>query len=98
MASTARGNGPAASALRVKVPDLTQIAARAGGVFPRARVRNIIEGTESPVAHGTRTMPVWGPVFHEIDNDQDLGNVRIDNLARYLQSMQAPPPAAKPPK
>lgn len=83
-----KGQGPAASALRSKVPDLTQITRRAGGEFPRVRIRNIIEGTESPVAHGSREMPVWGPVFHQIDSDQDLGNVRVDNLATYIQSIQ----------
>jgi len=83
-----KGNGPAAPALRVKVPDLTQITRRAHGQFPRARLREIIEGTESPEAHGSREMPVWGPVFHQIDADQDLGNVRVENLVEYLQSIQ----------
>jgi len=83
-----RGHGPAAYALRSKVPDLTLITRRAGGEFPRDRIRKIIEGEESPVAHGSRQMPVWGPVFHQIDADQDLGNVRVDNLVSYLQSLQ----------
>lgn len=83
-----KGNGPAAAALKPKVPDLTQITSRSHGQFPRARIRNIIEGTESPVAHGSREMPVWGPVFHQIDADQDLGNVRVDNLASYIESIQ----------
>lgn len=83
-----KGQGPVAPALRSKVPDLTLIMRRAAGEFPRVRIRNIIEGTESPVAHGSREMPVWGPVFHQIDADQDLGNVRVDNLATYIQSIQ----------
>jgi mono/diheme cytochrome c family protein len=83
-----KGQGPAASALSAKVPDLTQIAMRSGGEFPRVRIRNIIEGAVSPVAHGSRQMPVWGPVFHQIDADQDMGNVRVDNLASYIQSIQ----------
>ena len=83
-----KGQGPVAPALRSKVPDLTLIMRRAAGEFPRVRIRNIIEGTESPVAHGSREMPVWGPVFHQIDADQDLGDVRVDNLATYIQSIQ----------
>ena len=83
-----RGNGPAAAALKPRVPDLTRITWRSHGQFPRVRIRNIIEGTESPVAHGSREMPVWGPVFHQIDADQDLGNVRVDNLASYIESIQ----------
>jgi hypothetical protein len=38
--------------------------------------------------HGTREMPVCGPIFSQVDRDQDLGRVRIDNLARYLESLQ----------
>jgi mono/diheme cytochrome c family protein len=83
-----KGHGPAAPALRVDVPDLTEITVRSGGEFPRVRVRNIIEGKESPAPHGSREMPVWGPVFHQIDADQDLGNVRVDNLASYIESIQ----------
>ncbi len=83
-----KGNGPAAPALKTKVPDLTQIAKHSGGTFPRERVKKIIEGSENVNPHGSREMPVWGPVFHEIEADQDLGNVRVDNLLHYLESLQ----------
>jgi len=83
-----KGNGPAAPALRVKVPDLTQIKRRSHGQFPRARLRDIIEGANGPVAHGSREMPVWGPLFHQIDADQDLGNVRVENLVNFIESIQ----------
>jgi hypothetical protein len=33
-------------------------------------------------------MPVWGPIFHQIEEDQDFGNVRIANLVRYLSVIQ----------
>lgn len=82
-----KGHGPVAPALRVNLPDLTRLT-RAGGEFPTARVRKIIEGEQNPAAHGSREMPVWGPVFHQIDVDQDLGNVRIDNLTKYIESIQ----------
>ena|ERR1051326_1120692 len=81
------GNGPVAPALKVSVPNLTLLTKHAGE-FPRQRVRNILEGTESPVPHGSQKMPVWGPVFHEIDADQDLGHVRIDNVVKYVESLQ----------
>jgi len=29
-----------------------------------------------------------GPIFHEIDFDRDLGNVRVENIAKYLESIQ----------
>jgi mono/diheme cytochrome c family protein len=83
-----RGHGPAAQALKYKVPDLTEISKRGNGKFPLIRVREIIEGSETPVSHGSREMPVWGPVFHQVDADEDLGNVRTDNLAHYIESLQ----------
>ena len=83
-----RGDGPVAPALRFKLPDLTQISKRTGGKFPSARIRSVIEGNESISGHGSREMPVWGPVFHQIGADQDLGAVRTDNVTKYLESMQ----------
>ena len=78
-----------AQSLKVKVPDLTRIAVRNGGKFPLVRVERIISGEDQlPAAHGTREMPLWGPIFSEIAWDQDLGRVRIDNLARYLAELQ----------
>lgn len=85
----AKGNGPMAAWLKVQPSDLTRIAARSGGKFPLERVDRIIAGEEAlPSGHGTRSMPVWGPVFSQVTRDQDLGRVRIDNLARYLRDIQ----------
>ncbi|MEP7353294.1 MAG: cytochrome c [Acidobacteriota bacterium] len=87
----AKGKGPMAIALKVPPADLTQIAVRAGGVFPMQRVRKIISGESETLSHGGREMPLWGPIFSQIAWDQDLGRVRVDNLARYLQSIQTAP-------
>jgi hypothetical protein len=51
-------------------------------------VRSVIAGDEGRAAHGSREMPVWGPIFHQIDNDQDLGYVRLRNVTEYLKSIQ----------
>src|SRR5215471_10488675 len=48
-----KGDGPAAAALNSKVPDLTTIAQRNSGIFPEAKVRGIIAGDETMVAHGS---------------------------------------------
>jgi mono/diheme cytochrome c family protein len=86
----ARGDGPAGKALRTAPPDLTRIAERNGGMFPFVRVQRIISGEDqTPTAHGTREMPVWGPLFSEVSWDQDLGRVRIYSLAKYLEGIQA---------
>ena len=85
----AKGDGPMAMFLKTAPSDLTRISAKNGGMFPLAKVRRVISGEDAVAAgHGTRSMPVWGPIFSQVAWDQDLGRVRIDNLARYLQSLQ----------
>jgi len=85
-----KGHGPMADSLRIAPSDLTRIAARNGGTFPFLAVQKIISGEQQPPAtHGTREMPVWGPLFSEVTWDQDLGRVRIYSLATYLESIQA---------
>ena len=87
--SDAKGGGPMAKALKISPADLTRISTRNGGTFPLARISRIISGdAQVPGGHGTREMPVWGPIFSHVDSDQDLGRVRIDNLARYLRELQ----------
>jgi len=85
----AKGGGPAAPALKAKLPDLTRIRQRSGGRFPADRVEKIIAGDEIiTAAHGSREMPVWGPVFGQIAWDRDLGKVRLHNLTKYIESLQ----------
>jgi mono/diheme cytochrome c family protein len=84
-----RGHGPVSVSLKHSVPDLTLISRRSGGNFPYQRVREIIEGKESgPAAHGDREMPIWGPIFHEVESDQDWGEVRLDAITKHLESIQ----------
>ena len=85
-----RGKGPVSEALTQEVPDLTTLSRRNGGKFPNDHVRNtIIFGGDKPIAaHGSKRMPIWGPTFHEIEFDQDLGNVRLENVTRYVESIQ----------
>lgn len=85
----AKGDGPMGRDLKVAPPDLTRIAKRNGGTFPKQRVEQILSGeTEVASGHGTRQMPLWGPIFSQIAWDQDLGRVRIDNVAKYLEQIQ----------
>jgi mono/diheme cytochrome c family protein len=84
-----KGQGPVASALKHRPSDLTLISRRNGGRFPRDRVKATIAGQEQPIsAHGSREMPVWGPVFHEVERDQDWGEVRLENVTTFVQSLQ----------
>jgi len=84
-----KGDGPMSKILTAKTPDLTRISGRHGGKFPRPQIDAIISGEDTKSGHGTRDMPVWGPVFSQVSWDMDLGRVRIDNVARYLESIQA---------
>jgi len=85
-----RGNGPASKALKQEVPDLTKLSQRNGGAFPAVHVRTIVMfgGDDLLPAHGSKQMPIWGPIFHELEFDQDLGNVRLENIVKYLESIQ----------
>lgn len=85
-----QGNGPASKALKRELPDLTRLSQRNGGAFPAIHVRTIIMfGADDIIpAHGSREMPIWGPIFHEIEFDRDLGNVRLENIVKYLESIQ----------
>lgn len=87
--SDGKGGGPVAPALKTKPADLTVLAKNNGGQFPAQRVREIIAGDQpSLLTHGSREMPIWGPIFHQIEEDRDFGNVRLQNLIKYLESIQ----------
>jgi hypothetical protein len=33
-------------------------------------------------------MPIWGPVFRAMNPDESIAKLRVDNLLRYLESIQ----------
>lgn len=70
---SAKGNGPVASALKVPPADLTTLAAHNKGQFPSLRVMQAIKAGPSVPAHGSETMPVWGPIFLHGDRT-DIAN------------------------
>ena len=85
----AKGGGPLAKHLKVTPTNLTLLASRNHGTFPLQLVQKMISGeTEVPAGHGSSLMPVWGPVFSQVDGDRDLGPLRIYNLALYLKAQQ----------
>ena len=86
----AKGDGPAAEALKKRPADLTQLARKNNGEFPEVRVMNFITGADEVAAHGNRDMPVWGALFRSLDpNAQALVQLRVANLKDYLMSLQA---------
>lgn len=84
-----KGNGPAAPALKSMPTDLTEIAKKNNGTFAAVAVEQSITGAGRPVAaHGSSDMPVWGPIFFSMGQDQALETMRIKNLTRYIESLQ----------
>src|SRR5262245_20823545 len=76
--------------MRVKPADLTTLAERNGGAFPRERVYAYITGIGRPVAaHGTSDMPVWGPAFRALDASDTRADVRVSAIVDHLASLQA---------
>jgi mono/diheme cytochrome c family protein len=85
-----RGDGPAADALKKKPADLTQLTRKNNGNFPELHVMNFITGEEVAAAHGSRDMPVWGPLFRSLSpNDQGVVKLRVNALMEYLKTLQA---------
>jgi len=85
----AKGDGPAAMALKKVPADLTTIAKRHGGKFSASDVEGVIMGANVMAAHGSRDMPVWGPVFQSLAPDQSFMKLRVSNLVDYIKSIQA---------
>lgn len=85
-----RGRGPAASAMKTQPVDLTQLARTNHGKFPENHIVSVLQFGTSLPAHGSADMPVWGQLFVKIDTVQSQATaLRIRNLTRYLETMQA---------
>ncbi|MBZ5699927.1 MAG: cytochrome c [Acidobacteriia bacterium] len=88
-----KGDGPAASEFKTPPTNLTLLAQHFNGKFPEAYVAEVIKNgpKEAKKAHGSEDMPVWGPAFGSISGGarSPLVKLRISNLSKYLESMQA---------
>lgn len=85
----AKGQGPAASSLKMPPPDLTTLAKRHMGKFPDEYVASVLLFGPGTTAHGASDMPTWGPVFLYLDkHDEAASKQRIKNLTTYLKSLQ----------
>jgi hypothetical protein len=68
---------------------LTALAIRNGGTFPEAHVAAVIQGMAMTAAHGSKEMPVWGPIFLTMGNHSASQlQLRVRNLTNYLESIQ----------
>ena len=69
-------------------PDLTTLARRNGGMFPRDLVVAVVRGSASLGSHGPAGMPAWGAIFRGLDPNDTRAEIRIENLVEYLQGLQ----------
>jgi hypothetical protein len=84
------GTGPGmfADALKKAAPDLTEIANRNGGMFPRGRVEAIIrDGGIS--GHGTMRLLAWEQYFRQ-DAPPERADQIVEDLVSYLEKQQTP--------
>jgi mono/diheme cytochrome c family protein len=85
----AKGNGPAAPALKEKLTDLTLLAKSHDGKFPTNHVSQVIQGDTAVTAHGSKDMPVWGKAFMTMDHaDRSVMLLRIKNLTDHIETLQ----------
>ena len=84
----AKGDGPAARALKQTPADLTTLAKRHDGKFPDSYVAKVLRNGVKAPAHGDAEMPVWGPLFTSMDSDPAIMYVRISSLVSYIKSLQ----------
>lgn len=93
----AKGDGPLRPFLAKSATDLTTEAKKNGGVFPMDRLYQVIEGSNTATAHGTRDMPVWSTAFqiraaeHYVDVNYDQEayvRARILSVLEYINRLQ----------
>jgi len=91
--TSAHGDGPLAANMKKPPPDLTQFAARNGGVFPSALVAKIIDGRQPMTGHGGPDMPVWGDAFRasRVESSEEAVQARIKALVEHLERIQERP-------
>jgi mono/diheme cytochrome c family protein len=86
--SDLKGAGPFPPPYRTP-PDLTKLARRHGGRFPRGYVAKILKQGVTLPAHGPAEMPVWGPDFVAKEHmDEAQVAARIRRLVNYIESVQ----------
>ena len=84
-----KGGGPVAPALKIRPADLTLLARQNMGKFPALRVAKAITGEAEVSAHGSKEMPIWGPVFMSMSHQHEsVVRLRVANLTDYIKSLQ----------
>jgi mono/diheme cytochrome c family protein len=90
-----KGDGVVAEFLKITPANLTQMSVKNGGIFPRQRAIEVIDGRAQVGVHGERDMPVWGDWFKFEANSDGAGDrtekivrERIAALVDYIETLQ----------
>ncbi|HYA61812.1 MAG TPA: cytochrome c [Candidatus Sulfotelmatobacter sp.] len=84
-----KGDGPAASSMKAVPTDLTQLTKTHDGKFPANHLAAVLKFGSGPGAHGSKEMPVWGPLFQSLDKYHDTAvQQRISNLVEFIETLQ----------
>jgi mono/diheme cytochrome c family protein len=85
-----KGDGPLSASLRVAPPDLTLMAKKNGGTFPRDQVYRIVDGRKPVKGHGGADMPVWGDAFRQSKDGYSEAAVKekIEAVVDHLDTLQ----------
>jgi hypothetical protein len=99
-----KGDGSIVQYLKLIPTDLTKLSESNFGVFPFARVYDVIDGRFEVATYGRRDMPVWGEAFQPVPsstqfrlfpNDiskelaESIVRTRVLALIDYIFSLQA---------
>jgi mono/diheme cytochrome c family protein len=86
-----KGDGQLADALRVKPADLTILAKKNGGTFPKDQVLRAVDGRKPVKGHGGADMPVWGDAFKQSKDGYSEAAVKekIEAVVGYIETLQA---------
>ncbi len=90
----AKGDGPAASEFKTPPTNLTIICPKSQcGKFPDGYIAQVLKtGPQNAKAHGSKDMPIWGPLFGSLNraSSTKAGDIqlRINNLSDYIESLQ----------
>jgi len=84
-----RGDGPAAPAMNRQPTDLTLLAKKNGGKYPAGKVIGILVDSNT-FGHGSKEMPVWGPLLFSASRDEaGEKELRARNIEEYIATLQA---------
>jgi len=89
-----KGNGPELKVLPdIHPSDLTKISLKNGGVFPRKKVEDMVDGRKMIPSHKRFDMPFWGVDFQQQGKEftpesEAKAKARIDALVGYVETLQ----------